>query len=441
MDSEYEVIAKNDTRPRYIDVTAGRMYLFLCDSPTSSPYLSSMIFTSFVILSGFILISLTVAAVSGGVHSRLEEIQREGLDDEDFDDEYLESLSDVAGDLHASVTEVSKESTEKEILRKIRTHTFYGKGQTDGIHPTATPAPGDDRQHPERMSAFQEDSEEDKEEEKSDCSHSEFQDQEPGPPARMISWLGAGHSEVTAEGASEHNNGLPPLSHDLNLSSNESSNDIRVASLTSTELARANLSNEQSIPSPHDATPNEITQPRPMSELVKTSTAINHKIFRSNSSLRRHSKEELPLLHDKELIRMMLRQFWTDVEAQKKKRLEEQGAEGEADPLEEKSSESGRFFSPREAIRCLPLSSGPNGQSFVPPLQRGTSFRQNIDVPAVSSSSTKSLAYFFRNALTTYFYLAYVILIVLVTASFQIYCTNNDNCESHCSPSFRCQDR
>jgi hypothetical protein len=76
VESEYQVISVDDPTPRYVDVFAGRMYLYLCDQPDTYPYASSVIFTSFVVLTGFILISLTVAAVSTGVKIRLQEIQK-----------------------------------------------------------------------------------------------------------------------------------------------------------------------------------------------------------------------------------------------------------------------------------------------------------------------------------------------------------------------------
>lgn len=99
------------------------MYLFLCDTPTYHPYLSSFIFTSFVVLTGFMLISLTVAAVSGGVHMRLEEVQKE-------DDENGTEI-DIADDL-SDVDEPPKKEEEKEIRRTMRTHTFFGKGPDKG---------------------------------------------------------------------------------------------------------------------------------------------------------------------------------------------------------------------------------------------------------------------------------------------------------------------
>lgn len=128
MNSEYEVIAKNDTRPRSVDVISGRMYLFLCDSPTSSPYLSSTIFTSFVVLSGFILISLTVAAVSDGVNLQLIEIQRQQKEEEEYekDEELLESL--LNAEVLDSERTIVSEARKKEIIKTWRSFARSGAG-------------------------------------------------------------------------------------------------------------------------------------------------------------------------------------------------------------------------------------------------------------------------------------------------------------------------
>jgi hypothetical protein len=137
--TDYKVISRNSTEPRYVDVFSGRMYLFLCDSPNAHPYLSSFIFTSFVVLTGFMLISLTVAAVSGGVHLRLEEIQlQKDHEDEDkhFDLDQLDSQSDE------DTPEVPKEVEQK----RIRAHTFYGRaaqlpaGQANTSQPNPQPS-------------------------------------------------------------------------------------------------------------------------------------------------------------------------------------------------------------------------------------------------------------------------------------------------------------
>jgi hypothetical protein len=128
VDSEYVVIAKNDTRPRSVDVISGRMYLFLCDSPTSHPYLSSMIFTSFVVLTGFILISLTVAAVSDGVNLRLIEIQKQQQEDEEYerDEELLENLVDA--EVPGSGRPIVTEARTQEILTTWKSFARRGEG-------------------------------------------------------------------------------------------------------------------------------------------------------------------------------------------------------------------------------------------------------------------------------------------------------------------------
>jgi hypothetical protein len=98
--------------------------LFLCDSPTSHPYLSSLIFTSFVVLTGFMLISLTVAAVSDGVNMRLIEIQKQQQEEEQYerDEELLENLLD------AEAKPVLSDEKKQEILKTWKTFASSGKG-------------------------------------------------------------------------------------------------------------------------------------------------------------------------------------------------------------------------------------------------------------------------------------------------------------------------
>ena len=57
----------------------GEMFLPVCVSPRESQILAPIIFTSFILICGFILISLTVAAVTGGINDRLKCIEQEGL--------------------------------------------------------------------------------------------------------------------------------------------------------------------------------------------------------------------------------------------------------------------------------------------------------------------------------------------------------------------------
>lgn len=65
------------------------------------------------------LISLTVAAVSGGVHMRLDQVQK------------LDNLVETEIDLVDTISEDDEtpmEEKEIEVRRTMRTHTFFGKG-------------------------------------------------------------------------------------------------------------------------------------------------------------------------------------------------------------------------------------------------------------------------------------------------------------------------
>lgn len=57
----------------------GEMFLPVCTNPQTSDYRAPILFTSFILICGFILISLTVAAVTGGINDRLKCIEQEGL--------------------------------------------------------------------------------------------------------------------------------------------------------------------------------------------------------------------------------------------------------------------------------------------------------------------------------------------------------------------------
>mmetsp|Transcript_14746 Transcript_14746/g.22232 ORF Transcript_14746/g.22232 Transcript_14746/m.22232 type:complete len:1039 (-) Transcript_14746:356-3472(-) len=69
------------SEPRSVD-RIGEMFLPICDSPEPRPLVSALTFISFVLICGFILMSLTVAAVVGGIKDRLDEINT-AKDDED----------------------------------------------------------------------------------------------------------------------------------------------------------------------------------------------------------------------------------------------------------------------------------------------------------------------------------------------------------------------
>lgn len=54
------------------------MLLSVCKNPEPRPFLASMMFMSFILLCGFILVSLTVASVTSGINERLKELEVEG---------------------------------------------------------------------------------------------------------------------------------------------------------------------------------------------------------------------------------------------------------------------------------------------------------------------------------------------------------------------------
>jgi hypothetical protein len=448
--SEYVVISRNDTRPRSVDVVSGRMYLYLCDSPAAHPYLSSLIFTSFVVLTGFMLISLTVAAVSGGVHLRLEQIQKQRYDEDEDEDEFdddIESLSEVGNveDSHvaAAAEAVRKEEIEKEVRRTMRTHTFYGNGTPPPVQfkPKAAPQsvasptpPSQDATEAPQISRMASFVEEDSEEE-SDGSDSATQ---------------AGAEKKSEIGTKSEVREIQPQHSQEDLSSDtDDAVTIRPVSLASARLTLANLEKASSAELGASAgAPHEDTQESPDSGAsplpLKAATHASRKTFRSNGVLRRNSSAKLPLLQDKETIRMMLKQMWADVEKEKEKRLEEETAGG-GDGSEEKQTNgsspnsSSTNLSARETVRRMSISPSTtprmnqstvlpsNAQSFRTQLQRHSSFRQETDTASLSS---KYIAYVLRNILSTYFYIGYIILIVLVTASVEIFCTNKDNCQN-----------
>jgi hypothetical protein len=53
------------------------MFLSVCSNPQSRPILASSILVSFILLCGFILVSLTVASVTSGINERLKDLELE----------------------------------------------------------------------------------------------------------------------------------------------------------------------------------------------------------------------------------------------------------------------------------------------------------------------------------------------------------------------------
>jgi hypothetical protein len=73
-----------ETAPRVYN-RHGEMHMPICDNPEPRPWLAAATFISFTLLCGFILISLTVASVTGGIKERLDEFNESS--DEQFNDE------------------------------------------------------------------------------------------------------------------------------------------------------------------------------------------------------------------------------------------------------------------------------------------------------------------------------------------------------------------
>ena len=60
----------------------GGMILPLCSHSEARPLLASLVFVSFTIFCGFILMNLTIAAVAAGIKDRLDELRKEDLEQE-----------------------------------------------------------------------------------------------------------------------------------------------------------------------------------------------------------------------------------------------------------------------------------------------------------------------------------------------------------------------
>ena len=66
----------------YYKLRYGRMILPVCNNPEAQPVLSIILFISFITLCGFILINITIAAVTAGINDRLDELRKEDLENE-----------------------------------------------------------------------------------------------------------------------------------------------------------------------------------------------------------------------------------------------------------------------------------------------------------------------------------------------------------------------
>ncbi|CAE7656312.1 CACNA1F [Symbiodinium microadriaticum] len=66
----------------YYKLRYGRMVLPVCNHPEAQPVLSTILFITFITLCGFILINITIAAVTAGINDRLDELRKEDLEEE-----------------------------------------------------------------------------------------------------------------------------------------------------------------------------------------------------------------------------------------------------------------------------------------------------------------------------------------------------------------------
>ena len=60
----------------------GHFYLPVCTAPTQQRFVSIVLFFTFIVVVGFILMSLTIAAVTAGINDRLDNLQKEELREE-----------------------------------------------------------------------------------------------------------------------------------------------------------------------------------------------------------------------------------------------------------------------------------------------------------------------------------------------------------------------
>lgn len=69
--------------PEVVDIDHyGHFYLPVCTAPTQQRFVSIVLFFTFIVVVGFILMSLTIAAVTAGINDRLDNLQKEELREE-----------------------------------------------------------------------------------------------------------------------------------------------------------------------------------------------------------------------------------------------------------------------------------------------------------------------------------------------------------------------
>jgi hypothetical protein len=99
----------NGTKPVHIN-HLGNFFMPICTEPSSQPIVSILIFISFVIIVGFVLMSLTIAAVTAGISERLDSLQREELKNE------------LSGNFGEESTRLVKQNTVRRLLLEEEEH-------------------------------------------------------------------------------------------------------------------------------------------------------------------------------------------------------------------------------------------------------------------------------------------------------------------------------
>jgi hypothetical protein len=115
------VVMLNHTELAFVE-RYGKMTLAVCSQPMKRPIIASVVFVSFILLCGFILISLTIASVTSGINDRLSQLEKEEMVREKaFADQPSNSLLTNKDMLLMLMLEVWKQDEEfKKQSRKQR---------------------------------------------------------------------------------------------------------------------------------------------------------------------------------------------------------------------------------------------------------------------------------------------------------------------------------
>ena len=74
---KYPTLYTTGNQSEYVTIHGAVMYLPICYDPRPQPIIANMVFISYVVLSNFILLSLTVASVTTGIKNRLAQLKRD----------------------------------------------------------------------------------------------------------------------------------------------------------------------------------------------------------------------------------------------------------------------------------------------------------------------------------------------------------------------------